>query len=614
MYKQQIKLELDKIIGKIGVNKANFTVERPSEEKFGDYATNIAMILAKELKKSPLEIAKEIAGKFPKFDFIERIEIEHPGFINFHLKNERLIANLSEIVAAGEKYGRQDIGKNKKIVLEHTAVNPNKALHIGHLRSACLGSACEKILEFLGYDVEVEYYVDDTGVQVAVSALGALELEIDPEPKEKYDHFAGRAYVEAVKALEKKKNLEKVRDKIINTLDKQEGNELAFLKEFVSSVIQANLETVGTFGIDYDVLIWESDILLGKFWEKTFEILKKNPNFYLARTGKNEGCWVMRDIAENEKIIVKSNGVVTYTGKDIAYHLWKFNLLENGFKYKKWPADKQKKSLFSTSQDGKESKNFGHADSVVNFIDIRQTFPQQVVKNCLEVLGYHKEADNFKHIAYGMVSLAPKAARDLGIETEEGKNKYAMSGRAGIVVLADDLLNLIETKLKQKHREAPEPRKIAAAAIKYLMLVHNTYSDVIFSYDKALDFYGNTGPYLQYTYARCRSVLKKAGRKPKFDERFNELRLSRQEIDILRCFVHFSEIVLDSGKQFAPNLICNYLFELASRFNTFYNKRPILKSKKGPVSADFRVLLTAAAAQVLENGLNLIGIDRLEKM
>jgi len=625
MYKNLLKAELEKIIEKLGAEKVRFNVEKPAEEKYGDYATNLAMVLTKTLKKPPLEIAKDVLGKLKSLDFIERIELEPPGFINFYLKKDNFLANLGKILAEGEKYGSKTADRKTKIVLEHTAVNPNKALHVGHLRSACLGSACEKILEFLGSDVEVEYYVDDTGVQVAVSVLGALELDIEPSPREKFDHFAGRAYVEAMSHLEKNKKLEKRRDQLIGVLDRQEGPELKFIREFVENVIEANLATTQKFNIDYDVLICESDILLNHFWTQAFEILKQNPNFYLAEKGKNKGCWVMKGLADpateagagNEKVIVKSNGVVTYTGKDIAYHLWKFNLLGADFKYKKWPTKTQSKPLYSTSQQGKKSGQFGRADSVVNFIDLRQAFPQQIVKKSLEALGYAKEAGRLKHVGYGVVSLAPKTARELGMELKEGKQQYAMSGRSGLVVLADDLLDLIVTKLKQKHRGVPQPEKIAAAAIKYLLLSHNPLSDIVFSYDRALDIYGNSGPYLQYTYARGRSVLRKAAtlkKKAEFSKDFTELNLSTEESGLLQWLVYFSETVQEAGKQLAPNLLCNYLYELSSRFNTFYNKRPILKSKKGPQSVQFRLALTAAAIQLLGNGLDLLGIEKLEKM
>jgi arginyl-tRNA synthetase len=625
MYKDLIKSELDKICASPTKEIPKYTVEHPVEEKFGDYATNIAMVMAGLMKKPPTTIAKEIAAKFPKLEFIERVEIEHPGFINFHLSKNALINQLQLILQQGENYGAHDLGKGKKVVLEHSAVNPNKALHIGHLRCACLGNACENMLEFLGYDVEVQYYVDDTGVQVAVSALGALDLDIEPETNEKFDHFAGRAYVEAMKRLENNKKLEKRRDAIIHVLDKQEGDQLKFIKEFVSHVFKQNLKTTESFDIDYDVLVWESDIILSEFWSKAFEILKHCPDFYQVKAGKNKGCWVLKGAAESqsneetdqEKIIVKSNGVVTYTGKDIAYHLWKFNLLGLDFKYKKFPTDTQKKSLFTTAQDGKSMQKFGHADLVVNFIDLRQSYPQKVVKKSLDILGYHKESSNLRHVAYGVVSLSPRTAKALGVELKEGKTQYAMSGRSGTFVLVDDLLALVKNKLKIKHRDAPQPDKIAAAAIKYLMLLQNPSNDIVFSYDKALDIYGNTGPYLQYAYTRGRSVLSKAAKMKKsvvFSEKFHDLHLSEEETRLLKWLIYFPETIIQAASSYAPNLLCLYIYELASRFNTFYNKRPILNSKKGPLSSQFRVSLTGAVAQILGNGLKLLGIERLEKM
>jgi arginyl-tRNA synthetase len=587
-----------------------------------------------------MEIAQDIVSKIPKMAEIERIGIESPGFINFYLKKENLTANLGKILKDGDKYGSSEIGNGKKIVLEHTDVNPNKALHIGHLRSACLGSACEKTLEFLGYKVETQYYVDDTGVQVAVSALGVLELDVDQKEDEKYDHYAGRAYVKAMEALEKNKKLapgslprrqagdrglEKKKEEIIATLDKQEGQSLDFIKKFINQVVKANLETTDLFGIDYDLLIWESDILKSKFWEKTFDLLKACPDFYQAKTGKNKGCWVLKMIdspdlkneTNREKIIVKANGVVTYTGKDIAYHLWKYNLLGVDFKYAKWPTSNPKMNIWSTASIGKSNSNFGRAEKVINFIDSRQSYPQVVVKKSLDLLGFKKEAADLKHIAYGIVSLAPKTAKELGVEALEGKTQYAMSGRAGLAVLADDLLELVKTKLKQKHPDAPEPYQVASAAIKYLMLAYNPYSDLIFSYDHALDIYGNSGPYLQYSFARCNSVLKKAAKMKKrveYSKDINEIDFTSHELVIMRWLIHFSETVSESGKQLAPNLLCNYAYELASRFNAFYNKRPILRSKKGTKVIQARLCLTAATAQVLRICLNLLGIKPVDKM
>ena len=536
MYKSKIRSEIEKVLDALQItNKIEFTVEKPAEERFGDYATNIALVLASKLKKSPLEIAKDVVSKLPKKAQIERVEIEAPGFINFYLTKKSLISNLENILKKGDKYGSSELGRGVKIVLEHTDVNPNKALHIGHLRSACLGSACAEILKFLGFKVETQYYVDDTGMQVAVSALGVLDLNIDQEEGEKYDHFAGRAYVAAMEALDKNKKfasrfdrgLEKKKEEIIAVLDKQEGQSLDFIKKFINQVLKSNLDTTDLFGINYDLLIWESDILKGKFWEKTFELLKACPNFYQAKKGKNKGCWVLKtnkstnQDEDSEKVIVKTNVVITYTGKDIAYHLWKYNLLGVDFKYAKWSGGNYKKSIWSTSWEGKSNNSFGQADKVINFIDSRQSYPQVVVKNSLVVLNHKKEADTLKHVGYGVVSLAPKTAKELGAEASLGKTQYAMSGRLGLAVLVDDLLDLVKAKLKQKYPKSPETEQVASAAIKYLMLAYNPYSDIVFSYEQALDINGNSGPYLQYAYARCNSVLKKATKVKKLVPAFN---------------------------------------------------------------------------------------------
>ncbi len=622
MLKNLIRRELRRIIEENEIVRdfsVDFTVERPADEQFGDYSSNLAMLLAKILKKRPMEIAKEISVELhQKLNFVEKIQIEAPGFINFYLKKKVFFEELKKIKTEGEKYGSVLKQKNCKILLEHTNVNPNKALHVGHLRSACLGNSCEKILRFLGYPVETEYYVDDTGVQVAISALGIKQLSLEPLPEEKYDHYAGRAYVEAMQTLEEKPLMENEKNKLLETLDKQTGKNLDFLKDFVQKVLQANLWTVEQFAIDYDLLVWESDILQNHFWQETFEILKNNPQFQLIKSGKNKGCWVLKNQENQEKVIVKSNGNLTYTAKDLAYHFWKFSLLKADFKYAKWTKNSQKKSLWTTSQEGKSYSEFGKADRVINFIDGRQSFPQEIIRNCLQEIGQEKKAENFFHIGYGVVSLAPRTAREIGLELSNSKKQYAMSGRKGFVFLADDLLELLDKKIKQKYPEGENSREIAVSAIKYFMLKHNTFSDIVFDHNQVLDLYGNTGPYLQYAFARSNKVVNKSLNQKKLSElsfnNFKHIELSSEETKLLRWIIHFPEIVAEAGKQYAPNLICAFLFELASRFNTFYNKKPILKNKEGEEVTSFRILITIATAQILKNGLALLGIKTLEKM
>ncbi len=620
MFKSSIKEELKKIITELNAPEdVKFNIEKPVAEKFGDFSTNLAMVLAKELKMPPVEIAKIISTKFPILPFLERIEIEHPGFINFYLKKEALLLCLDKILTEGNSFGSSNIGAGEKIVLEHTNVNPNKALHVGHLRSTCLGSSCEKILEFLGYDVEVHYYVDDTGVQVAVTGLGLKELDVKEKKDEKFDHFAGRVYTQTMKLIAENKDLEKKQKEIIKILDKQqEGATLDFMKKFAKRILECNLETTYSFDVQYDLLVWESDIIKAGFFDKAFEIMKQNPNFYFSKKGKNKGCFVMKDQEEKEKVILKSTGEATYTGKDIAYHFWKFNLLGEDFKYKKWEGkSQQKKSLWTTSSDGKKSENFGKAQKVVNFIDVRQSFPQEMVNYALQTLGFTKEAQNMQHVGYGIVSLSPRTARVLGKETSLDKQQYAMSGRDGLFVLADDLLEMVQKQVWKKHSKSPAIEAISKSAIKYSMLNYNPYSDVVFSYDKALDIQGNSGPYLQYVFARCKSILKKAekeGKKVYYSDKYAQIHLSDEEKSVLRYLYLFPQVIRRSGKNYSPSLLCNYLFKLGSRFNTFYAKHHVLEKGQDKLLTDFRILLVASTAQVLENGLKLLGIEPVEKM
>jgi len=613
--KDKIIKVLKKTLQELKMQQKNILVEHPEKEIHGDYASNIALVLAKDFGLSPMKIAKQIVENFPETQLIKKIEIVQPGFINFFLKEDFLIKKLKEIVSSGKKFGSANIGQNKKVVLEHTNVNPNKALHIGHLRNACLGNSVERILKFLGYDVEVQYYVDDTGVQVAGTVLAVTELGIKPKKNEKYDHFASRAYVEATKRLKENPELKIKQSEIIQSLDNQKGRLADFAKKMTTKIIYDNLNTMYAFGIDYDLLVWESDILTSGFWEKAFEVLRKSNAFVKFKSGKYEDCWVIKKVLGDDKVIIKSDGVVTYTGKDIAYHLWKFDLLGKDFLYKAWSKKIQAKDLWTTSREGMASNKLGKADLVINFIDVRQIFPQQVVKKSLEILGYKKQSKNLIHVGYGIVSLSPKTAKELGVDISDKKTQYAMSGRKGIGVLADDILNLIEKKIKINHPESPAIYDVAIGAIKYYMLSYNTYSNIVFDYEQALSLYGNTGPYLQYTYTRCKSILMKARKRYKnVDVKQSYDNPNIEEVAILRWIYRFPEIVQKAGSQYAPHLICDFLFELARRFNTLYEKHPILVHQKNREVSNFRILLTIAVGRIIESGLNLLGVNAPEKI
>ncbi len=612
MFEERIKLEIKKTLSKMDVTEdISFDVSRPQEMKFGDYSTNIAMILAGKLKRSPFEIAQEIVEKLAKMPFISRMSIERPAFINFYLSEKALTENMLLFTDNNFSSTEKDKKNRSKIVLEHTNVNPNKAIHVGHLRSACLGDSVKKILERLGNDVEVEYYVDNTGLQVAITLLGFKNLkmlDIDVREGEKFDHFAGRVYVAMNKKIKENPELESQKDIILKDLEEYSSAKNDAYREIIDKIVNSNLKTASDYLISYDTLIWESDIFLFGLWEETFNKLKELSSFYLSKKGKNKDCWVLLNRDGKEKVIVKSNGIITYTGKDIAYHFWKYGLLKNDFRYIKWENGIQPKPLFSTSIDGKSKKNLGHGEIVLNFIDTRQSFPQESVKSALEISGHPKEAADFNHVGYGIVSLSPATAKKLGLEVSTEKSSYAISGRDGLIVNADDLINLLEKEILKNHPETKESRSIAIGAIKYYLLKQNPFSEIIFDYSKALDIHGSTGPYLQYAHARAANILRKIKelglKKPKA-ERGNDLK--EEEKNLIRALIHYKAVIKSTGRQNSPNLLANYLFELAGLFNSFYNRHKVVGCNDR-MTAEFRKNLVLAVKNVLADGLDLLGI------
>jgi len=606
------KLISEKISGYLsdnGLVDKKIDIERPLDKKNGDYSTNIAMAISKKLKRIPREIAEEITVKTYFGDIFERVEVAGGGFINFYLSKKALVDNISETIEKKSSYGKTKVNSGKKVVLEHTNVNPNKALHVGHLRNACLGSAIEKILEATGYDVEVQNYVDDTGVQVAATALGLRELNLARKEGEKYDHFASRVYVEAMEKMEQDPVFKDKQTEIICALDKHEGEIAVYVKDLAKKILIENLKSMHEFEIDYDLLVWESDVIGFDFWRPAFELLKKSDKFYKVEEGKNAGCYVIDGVMGEQKVIVKSNSVVTYTGKDIAYHLWKYNLLGKDFLYKKFDETKQSKELFMTDLQGQKEDHFGRADMVVNIVDVRQSFPQQAVKESLKVLGYQDQSKKLNHVGYGVVNLSSKTAESLGVDISGEQSSYAMSGRKGIGVLADDLLEEAIKLVKKNHPQTEAAKEVALGAIKYYMLNYNPYSDITFDFEIALNIYGNSGPYIQYAHARCASLIKKAADRTEGEpsQEYNEA-----ELLLAKHLEQYSDVVLSSADNFSPNLLCNYLFELAKKFNAFYATCPIISESDNVFSS--RMRLVKSTKQILSNGLELLSIPSPDKM
>lgn len=608
------------------------TIEIPQNEEFGDYSTNVALVLAKELKKSPIEIAITLAQQIetsgitlgPLQGKISKIEGVAPGFINFHLSHELLLNLMMQVSSQNTKFGSTNLGDARYIALEHSNVNPNKAPHVGHLRNAAIGQFLEKIHEFLGYNVSVQYYSNDVGVQVATSFLGSKYIKaFDPKEYERFDYYAWDIYAEISTKLVQDQELQLELEVLLKQIEDPKLEISRLVAKFADKILEDQIETFNSLGITYDVIIHERDIIYTKMWETCFEIMKQNPNFYLATQGKSSGCWLLKNLSENnsqdndfekDKIIVRSNGVPTYTGKDIAYHMFKYGLLGKDFGYNIVKVGTQSETLYETnsSPTKDQSTTFSNAEIVIDVIDQKQTYAINAVKEALRALGFVNESNNMHHVNYGFVYLSPKTASMLGLDTTDGAAKYEMSGRKGLGIKILDFTQMVDAKINKEYGDFEAKNSVRNAAIKFELLKYNTFNDIIFDLDTALNTKGFSGPYLQYTHARIASVLAKSGQSNYKTTEFNKIHDPQAE-EILRLISKFDEVVVRSAAEFAPNLLCEYLFKLAKEFNSYYNDHSILGAKTDQLKS-FRLNVAFCTKIVISNGLSLLGLDAPEKI
>lgn len=620
------------------VDIKDIMLEHPKNSDFGDYASNIAIKSAKFVKQSPIDIAKNICYELNKIDHIfvyegstynifEKIDYVSPGFINIKLSEEWLCFILEDIISSDSNYGITLSEGKKTIALEHSNVNPNKAAHVGHLRNACIGQFLEKVYEFIGNDVKVQYYANDLGVQVTTSLMGMdLVKNVHAKDYDKYDHYAWDVYSEMETMISKNPELAVKRQNIMSKLEDATSDESRKQVTLSNKILIEQLKTFSELDFDYDVVVRERDIVTLNLWEEAFSKLKQNKNVYKATEGPSIGCWLIKLSDKNssnthgieeDKIIVRSNGIPTYTGKDIAYHMWKFGLLEKDFYYDEFRTGTQTKPLYITASNKSSSSanmTFSNSDYILNVIDGKQSYALEAVRQALKFLGYEKEAHNMKHINYGFVYLSPNSANKLGIDTSDGKKRYDMSGRKGWGVKIDDFIKMVDNKLVESFGEFETLVDVRNGAIKFEMLKYNTFQDLVFDLDSALDINGYSGPYIQYAHARATSVLEKgAFVKDTNSSLFNMPNLHDKEINLLRHLYIFPEIVKRSAYEYAPNLMCTYLFDLAQKFNSFYNDVPILNADT-PEEKEFRLKLTFGAKQIMKNGLYLLGIKAPNRM
>ena len=591
-------------------------IEQPPKVELGEYALPLAFELAKKLRKAPRKIAEEIVNGLGFIEGFEKLEVAGAGYINARVKRDALAAAL----AADEKPAAAI--PTGKILVEHSSINPNKAAHIGHLRNAILGDTFVRLLRFAGREVDVQNYIDNTGVQVADVVVGFLRLakksraaieQLARQPR--FDYYCWDLYARTSQwYTEDKQNLQ-VRLQTLHAIE-EGGNETALIADLISvAVLHRHLETMDRLDIEYDFLPRESEILRLHFWDAAFTKLKEAGVLSFEADGKNKGCWVMRRAGtssttegtggteeaqiseEDQKVIVRSNGTVGYVGKDIAYHMWKFGLLGRDFGYQKFYRYPNGHDCWISSADGeKDHPHFGDVAEIYNVIDARQSEAQNTVIEALRGLGHGEAADHYTHFSYEMVALTPCCAAELGYELSEedkGRAYIEVSGRKGFGVKADDLLDTLISSAKKevdsRHAELSEAERlsiaiqIAVGALRYFMLKFTKNSVIAFDFKEALSFEGETGPYAQYAVVRATNIFRKGGFEVERDIAgyisTDTLQKYLSENDVWDLWLTASKTSYVIDQCIAtrePAYLAKHAFQLAQLFNTFYHRYPIL--------------------------------------
>ncbi|QQS34439.1 MAG: arginine--tRNA ligase [Acidobacteriota bacterium] len=643
-------------------------VETPPKTEFGDLAFPIAFELAKKIKqatgekKNPREIAQTLKEEIEKEDLVQKVDVAGAGYLNIFVDRALFLPqNSGAAVVGGLTSASPDA---PKVCVEHTSVNPNKAAHIGHVRNSVLGDTFQRILGSTGKRVEVQNYIDNTGVQVADVVVGFIYLEnmgldeikaLDENLKAEgrsFDYYCWDLYARVGQEYQVNDALKSKRAEVLHAIE-EGGNQTAELADYVATRnVECIIATMERLGIRYDLLPRESEILHLHFWDRAFEQMKQLGVIRYESEGNHVGCWVMpfdshegTDDHENDKILVRSNGTVTYTGKDIAYQMWKLGILGLDFNYR----------LFHTYPDGKDVwittgpqaaslhesnvPSFGGGETIYNVIDTRQSYPQEVVKKGVAAISPERGEKASVHLSYEMVALSPAAAVELGFELSEDDRKRTfieMSGRKGLGVKADDLIDRLEEKaiaeVESRHADAADDekrhigRQIAVGALRYFLLKFTRTTVIVFDFAEALSFEGETGCFCQYSAVRANSIFRKFA---ETGGKMEGVASAIQDVDALRevfsaddgddiwSLAVLAARIEDAARQSAaanePSILAKYAFNLAKAFNLFYHRHKIL-SEADETKRAVLLTVTDMARISLTRSLELLGIDVPERM
>ena len=655
---EEIRSNMERILEGMGVSGIRYAVE-PAKPGFGDATCNVSFLLSKRLKKAPGEIAERISGMYRDAaagggggggHLVSGVEAHPSGYLNFTADMNALGAIiLGE--SARDDYGTVDVGGSARVVVEHTSVNPNKALHIGHVRNVVIGDTVSRILRKANHDVRVLNYVDDSGLQVADIVLGFRELGFSEEPPAdtKFDRYCGdHVYVRTTEMYAERPELERTRRDILKEIEGGVSETAVFAGRVTGRVLAEQLRTCWRLSASYDCLNFESQIVRSGLWGAIFEKLKSMNLVEFEDGGTNAGCWVIRggnngagnnggagdaDGRTEDKVIVRSNGTATYVAKDIPYAAWKLGLVDDPFGYVRYGQDQPGgRTLWQTTLDGTGTKKEFRGDRVITVVDSRQLRLQNIVRTLMD--RFKSSEGAYVHLAYESVTLSPGTARTLGVGT--GGRQAQMSGRRGVYVGADTVYDMLvekssaETKKRNPDMTGPEildvARAVSVGTLRYEMIRQDLDRIISFDLERSLSLEGDTAPYLQYAHARAHRILERAGAlrgtgaggRPASGSPSAVLPASfpqnEYERGLLVQIGLFGNAVEDSARNLSPKVVARYCRDLAVGFNSLYEHVRILDSDDDAGLAGARILLVSSFCDTLAKALSLLGIPALERM
>jgi len=629
-FEAEVEEALRSAAKKSGYDLRKVELLRPPNPELGDLSSPVGLRLAREAKKAPGAIAKELAGEIEgakKGRLIGGVEAHASGYVNFRLEWSAFARELVGSLVSGNGTAFEAPGGRLRVAIEHTNVNPNKALHIGHARNLVLGDSLVRTMRRLGHDVQALNYIDDSGAQVADVIVGLRFLGFsDKAPSGvKFDAYCGdTVYTKVNQVYERDPSLKEKQRLVLQEIERGEGEVSEYAEGIVGRILAAQLETCWRLGARYDLLNWESHILKTGMWGEIFEQLKRHGIAVLETEGENKGCWVVKDKElGDDKVLVRSDGTVVYVAKDIPYAAWKIGLAKDHFSYKVYGEQPGGGILWTTTSGKGTSQHpvFGRAELAISVIDSKQSRLQKVVSRVLERLE-GKESERYVHRAYEVVALSKRAAESLGLEVE--KEFVHMSGRKGLYINVDTVLAALKDKAVVETRKRNPERDdawihsvaevIAVAAFRFELVRQDPDKMIAFDIESSLRMEGDTGPYLLYSYARASRILVKSGAKVGPGSEAAAAKLTHpKEVALLKALATYDKAVIEAGAYFSPKDVATYALSLAANFNELYEAVPVNNEADASLR-EARLAMVEGFRVVFRDALGVLGIAALDEI